>query len=178
MKHVRNNTSARITKFSSSVQGLGGGFPPAGVVCVHPQGPYKLREGNWNAHVGGVHTILNISSVGITGNLQGTLFTGNTTHLGNSSTIALCTVLHPIISGIFDTQTGRISFTSHRTIPTFVAVIQNYVGYLSQRVVGVDVVEYTVDGIGITIKPVFGQGFGWDASMSCLVVGPCSGGSR
>jgi hypothetical protein len=41
--------------------------------------------------VGGVDAILNISSVSITGNFQGTLFTGNTTHLGNSSIIALCT---------------------------------------------------------------------------------------
>src|SRR5207253_4939454 len=149
-----------------------------GLVCVHPS-TYKLREGNWNAHVGGVDAILNISSVDINGKVKGTLFTGNATRMGNSSIITLCTAAHPcVVMGIFNTSSGRISFTSHPTIPTFAPVIQDYVGYMSQRAVGIDAIGYSIDGIGLTIKPVFGQGFGWDASNFCLVVGPCFGGSR
>ena len=153
---------------------------PVGIMVGPFPGPYRLPIENWNAHVGTADGILKISSVGVTGNIRGTLFTGNATNAGNPAAMALCTVAHPCqISGSFDAKTGRISFTSHPTIPTFAAVIQNYIGYESSRVEGIELIHYTLDGIGTTVKPVPGIGFGWDASISCIAVGgPCSGGSR
>ena len=97
----------------------GGGSPVGIMVCPFP-GPYRLPIGNWNAHVGNADGILKISSVGVTGDVQGTLFTGNATNAGNPTAMALCTVAHPCqVSGSFDAKTGRISFTSHPTIATF-----------------------------------------------------------
>jgi len=147
--------------------------PPAGLICVRPQA-YSFPRGVWSAHVNSINAILNISSVSVTGNLKGTLYTGNTT-IGNS--LSLCSAAHPCsISGSLDTISRKISFTSSPSIRTFAAVKQSYTGYLSQRTL-VDVTQYTIDGIGITIKPVAGQGFGWDAHKLCLVIGPCLGGS-
>jgi hypothetical protein len=151
------------------------GVPPVGLICAHPQ-TYRLPGGVWSAHVNSIDAILNISSVTVTGNIKGTLYTGNTT-IANSSIISLCSAAHPCsISGSFNARSGKISFASSPTIPTFAAVKQSYTGYLSQRTL-VDVTQYTIDGIGITIKPVAGQGFGWDAHKLCLVIGPCLGGS-
>jgi hypothetical protein len=144
------------------------------VVQVHQSS--RLPGGVWSAHVNSINAILNISSVSVTGNIKGTLYTSNGT-IGYSSIISLCSAAHPCsISGSFNARSGKISFASSPTIPTFAAVKQSYTGYLSQRNL-VDVTQYTIDGIGITIKPVAGQGFGWDAHKLCLVIGPCLGGS-
>jgi hypothetical protein len=73
---------------------------------------------------------------------------------------------------IFRCKTGRFSFTSHPTISTFVAVIQNYTGYVSSRVSGIDVILYTLDGIGTSVKPVRGIGVGSDGMHLYRVLPP------
>jgi hypothetical protein len=100
-----------------------------------------------------------------------------TLQLSNASgAIQLCPVAQPCnIKGTFDTQTGKISFTSTPSIPTFIADIQNYVGYESFKVSGVDIVQHKLDGIGTVVSPSPVKEFGWEASKSCIVIGPCLG---
>ncbi len=100
-----------------------------------------------------------------------------TLQLSNASgAIQLCPVDHPCnIKSTFNTQTGKIIFTSTPSIPTFVKDIQNYVGYESFKVSGIDVILHKLDGIGTVVSPAPVKDFGWEASKSCLVIGPCLG---
>jgi hypothetical protein len=136
--------------------------------------------------VNGFDAILNISSVNILGKINGTLYTGNTTIPNSiSSMIAVCTAAHPCwIDGSFDTRSGKISFMLPigLQLPTMqLAIVQNYTGYLSQRFSPgkvVDVIKYTIVILVMTHYFSSNKGFGWDASMSCIVMGPCSGGVK
>lgn len=141
---------------------------PIGFLCV-PFTEYKLPLGNWQIEVNGFGGILNISSIDSTGKINGTMF-------GSGS---LCTIAFPcIIDGSFDGRSGKINFTSHTTIPTFIAVINNYTGQLFQKVM-IDFTVYTLVGIGTTVSPVPGTQFGWDATISCISPsGPCVGGFK
>jgi hypothetical protein len=140
---------------------------PIRLICPPPvQGDYKLPTGNWSLYVNGVYGILRISSVDNVGKVQGTIVAGDRT---------LCTRLEPCeINGSFNTTSGRISFLSHPTVPTFVAIFQNYTGYISQRV-AFDVIDYTIAGIGRDVGPLPGYEFGWYATIRCLAAGPCLG---
>jgi len=133
--------------------------------------PHKLITGIWDFYAAGNDGFLNITSSKDMDNFVGTLQLSNA-----SGAIQLCPVSQPCnIKGTFDTQTGKINFTSTPSIPTFIADIQNYVGYESFKVSGVDVVQHKLDGIGTVVSPPPVKEFGWEASKSCLVIGPCLG---
>jgi hypothetical protein len=76
---------------------------------------------------------------------------------------SICTIAFPcIIEGSFDGRSGKISFSSHNTMPTIIAVIENYTGHLYQKI-NLDTIQYTLVGTGITVSPVPGSEFGWQA---------------
>jgi hypothetical protein len=146
------------------------GSSPVGLICHRPPPAYNLPIGKWSIYVNGFIGILNISSVDSMGKVQGTMYGAG----GNSSVsnvTLLCIVAHPCtIDGSFDGQTGKLSFKSTPTID-FVPSFQNYTGYLSQVLSGIDLKIYTLAGIGrsFTIHP--GAEFGWYATKTCLVMG-------
>jgi hypothetical protein len=140
---------------------------PKGTICITPQ-EYKLPVGKWSAFIGVVSGPLTVSSVDNMGKVHGTIGLGG----------SLCKVQPCLIDGSFDRRSGKIIFSSSPAVPTLVAQIQNYTGYLSQNVRGIDVVDYTLTGIGKDIKPVPGPEFRWYATISCLVTGPCLGLAR
>jgi hypothetical protein len=131
-----------------------------GLICVPRESTYKLVKGEWSLYVDGVDGILNISSVE-GGKINGTIVGGK----------FLCTESNPcLISGSFDATSGKVSFVSTPTLPTLIAIAENYTGHLSSQV-RLDVVDYYIVGIGKEMKPVPGHEFGWYAKIRCLVVG-------
>ena len=71
-----------------------------------------------------------------------------------------------------------LSFTSTSHEP-IIAIVENYTGYLFVESRGIDVVEYALAGTGSLVEPhISSQQFGWYATISCIVNGPCLGGTR
>jgi hypothetical protein len=123
---------------------------------------HTLPVGKWSADVNGANGTLIISSVDKMGKIHGTLVGGNFT----------CAPLGKpcLIQGSFNERTGRISFTTHSSVPTFAAIVENYTGYESERLT-FDFKVFQIHGIGKTIKPFPGHEFGWSAVKGCTVMG-------
>lgn len=153
---------------TNGTQNANASFCPPGQNIAICQGPYQLPKGVWQFESNGTRGILNISSATITGNVNGTLQFNDT----RANTIGiLCTTDHPCdINGNFNSFTGKISFNSTPTIPTFVADVQNYTGFESIRTL-IDINFFHIDGIGTTVKPLPIKEFGWSAGKICIVTG-------
>jgi hypothetical protein len=151
---------------NSGLQHANASFCPGGQNIAICQGPYKLPQGVWQFEANGTVGTLNISSVKITGNVNGTLQFIDTSGVGK-----LCVRTHPCnINGTFNSFTGKINLTSTPTIPTFAADIQNYTGYVTSKTI-VDITFYHIAGLGSIVKPQPVKEFEWSASKSCLVTG-------
>ena len=138
--------------------------------CFIPQ-PYHLVTGTWDAYINGTDGILNISSVKFNGSILGTLQISN----NSAGPGKFCSMSEPCnIIGTFNTKTGKLNFESHPTRESIKADIQNYTGYESSQIHGIDTVRYKLDGIGKTLEPIPipVKEFGWDASKKCIVRGP------
>jgi hypothetical protein len=133
-----------------------------GLSCVTKKVTHTLPMGKWSADVNGANGTLIISSVDKMGKIRGTLVGGNFT----------CAPLGKpcLIQGSFNERTGRISFTTHSSVPTFAAIVENYTGYESERLT-FDFKVFQIHGIGKTIKPFPGHEFGWSAVKGCTVMG-------
>jgi hypothetical protein len=131
-----------------------------GLNCNVKALPYKLEKGKWALFVDGVNGTLNISSVK-DDKINATLVGG-----------VMCPESFPCsVGGSFDKQSGKVSFTTHPTLPTLVKIgdklDQKYTGYLSSQVMGVDNIVHWIIGTGGSA----GQEFGWFATIACLING-------
>jgi hypothetical protein len=131
-----------------------------GLVCAPVNPTFHLPTASWKANIGGVDAILT-TSLDNASNVQGIVIGGR----------MLCLPDSPCkINGTFDQRSGKISFVLRPTVPTFLAVSENYTGFISEKVI-LDVVEFTLAGTGKIIKPVEGQEFPWYATHSCIISG-------
>jgi hypothetical protein len=131
-----------------------------GLVCAPVNPTFHLPNASWKANIGGVDAILT-TSVDNKSKVQGMVIGGK----------KLCLPDSPCkINGTFDEKSGKISFVLRPTVPTFLAVSENYTGFISEKVL-LDIVEVTLAGTGKTIQPVPGKEFPWYATHSCIISG-------
>jgi hypothetical protein len=157
---------------TNGLQSANASFCSPGQNVTICQGSYPLPKGEWQFEANGDTGILNITSVTLTGNVNGTLQSNDTMGRGNIAALGwLCPLDQPCnIKGQFNSFTGKISFTSTPTREMFVPDIRNYTGFESVRTL-LDINLFHFDGIGSTNTPQPIKEFGWSAGKICLVMG-------
>jgi hypothetical protein len=124
---------------------------------------HSLPIGKWDAQIKGANGTLIISSVDKMGKIQGTLVG----KFGCATEGKSCIIQN----GTFNIGNGRISFTTQSSGESFAPIVQNYTGYEYEKMAGIDFKVFQIYGIGKSIEPVLGDGWGWSAAKGCTVMG-------